>query len=323
MKRLLAFSSLLALAACGGSQSLADRSRDALPSKDTVAVGTPGAKASAARGPFSVESQDSKVGDGSVWALTTAALATVVNGSVVWTLALVERVVEFPPSACTANSCTWGPFSGALDPVRWKLVVSHDESTDTYSWSLSGERKAGPAGFTTVVQGTAKPSGLPHRGSGHFTVDFDAGRLLDPASNDIGTLDVTYSNATPGAASLDVTFLGVKDDDHAGQKLNIVYGFREQQLGGDLEIAWRNLTSNDRLSLHSRWQGTGAGRSDLAVQVTGGTGNYQASASECWRGGDFKVVYFTTNDPAHLGAPDGTESSCAFTPAAPATKQAP
>src|SRR6478735_1544713 len=78
MNRLLSLASILVLtAACGGTASLADRSRDALPSKDSVAVGAPGAKSASTRGVGDPRepgrpTQQSRVGDGSFWALTTA-----------------------------------------------------------------------------------------------------------------------------------------------------------------------------------------------------------------------------------------------------------
>ena len=331
MNRLTAIAASLALtAACGGSTNLSDRSRDALPSKESVAIGTPSKAAGTVRGSFlnpaeaGRPEQASKVGDASFWAVTTAGLATVVNGSVIFALGLVETITQYPATTCTATTCTWGPFSGALDPVRWKLVVSYAEATDTFTWALSGEPKAAEgSGFVAVIEGAAKPSGLPHRGSGRFSIDFDASHTLNPNNNDIGKLEVEYSNATPGAASLGVNFLGVRDNDHPGQKLNIVYGFQESGAGGDLDVAWHNTTSNDRLSLHSRWTSGGAGRSDLKVTVAGASRAYVANASECWRALDYKVVYFHTDDPAHLGADDGAEASCAYTPAAPSAKVAP
>lgn len=310
--------------ACGPTQGLADRAREAIPTKDTVAIGKPEGSAGALRLPPGGETA-AQVGESSQWALHTAVLATQINGSVVWILSLVEGITKLPPTSCTETSCVWGPGSGALDPVSWKLVVTHDAAQDTYAWALSGERKAeAGTGFVAIVEGAAKPSALPHRGAGSFTVDFDAGRTLNSLSQDLGKLSVEYSNATPGQAKVDALFLGVKDNDHAGQKLNAAYSFAEAGgAGGDLDVAWHNTTSNNRLSLHSRWKGTGAGRADLSLSIAGGTGAYQASASECWRAADFKVSYFHTDDPAHLGPDGGVETDCAFSPAAPGTRTAP
>ncbi len=319
-------------AACGGDPlSLEQRSRAALPTKDTVAVSNPNSAAKALRastgaGAFTEGEQDSTAGDASSWYKTTYAMGTSVNGAVIWTLGLIKAVTDLPPTTCTTDTCTWGPGSGALDPADWEVVVRYDAAKDEYGYALLGRAKSGGDGqFHAVVEGVAKPSLLPHRGSGTFQVDFDAGKLINPSSTDQGKLQVNYSNATPSQGHIDALFLGVRDGDHPDQKLNAAYGFDEDTSGGgSLEIAFRNLTSADTVALHSRWKATGAGRSDVGVLIHGNAGaTFTASLSECWGAPPFKVTYFTSTDPHDLGPDSGNAADCAFADAKPASKTAP
>ena len=336
----LAAAALATLAACGGtSQSLEQRSREAMPSKDSVAVATPKSSASALRADrgntsssFTQDQQDSTVGQVSGSYLLTVTLAGSINGAVIWTLGLIETISDLPPTSCTSDTCTWGPGSGALDPADWKLEVKHDATADTFAYALSGRAKAGGDGqFHSVVTGVAKPTVIPHRGSGSFVVDFDAGKVINPLSTDLGKLEVDYSNAVAGQGHIDAQFLGVRDGDHPGdathppQQLNAAYGFDEDAAGGgSLQIAFRNLTTLDTVAIHSRWKSSGAGRGDEAVHINGASGSfYEAQLSECWSKPPFLVTYFHTSDAAHLGADSGSAADCAFTDVSAATKTAP
>ena len=320
-----------ALSACGGDPtSLEQRSRNALPTADTVAVSNPKSAAKTLRdrggaGSFTTDEEFSTVGDASTWYQTTYNLGVGINGAVIWTLGLIKAISELPPTSCTTDTCTWGPGSGALDRADWELVVRYDATKDEYGYALLGRAKAGGDGqFHAVVEGLAKSSVTPHRGSGQFQVDFDASKLLNPDSADQGKLQVSYSNAVPGHGRIDAVFLGVKDGDHAGQSDNAAYGFDEDPSGGgSLEIAFRNLTSQDTVALHSRWLPTGAGRSDVGVLIHGNGGTFTASASECWGAPPFRVTYFTSTDSHDLGPDSGKASDCAFEGAKPASKTAP
>ena len=330
----LAAAALATLAACGGtSQSLEQRSRDAMPRKDSVAVATPKSSANAFRAgggdtgsSFTQDQQDSTVGEVSGSYQLTVNLAGSINGAVIWTLGLIESITDLPPTSCTTDTCTWGPGSGALDPADWKLEVKHDATADTFAYALSGRAKAGGDGqFHAVVSGVAKPTGTPHRGSGSFVVDFDAGKAINPLSTDQGKLEVDYSNAVAGLGHIDAQFLSVKDDSHPGQKDNAAYGFDEDAAGGgSLQIAVRNLTSLDTIAIHSRWKASGAGRGDEAVHINGANASfYEATLSECWGKPPFLVSYYHTTDAAHLGADSGNAADCAFADVSAATKTAP
>ena len=320
MRKLLALS--LLAAACGGAQSFKDQSRDALPSKDTVAMGAPSSATPTSDAPPDQITQNSTVGQHSPFFDLTVAVSTAFNGGTALWLGIVEQVTATEPTSCAANSCTWGPGSGALDASVYKLVVT--QQGDGYDWELSGQDKAKPTSdFVVFMNGHALPGVQKHHGSGNFTIDFDKAATLPGPHDATGKLVVTsYSNVGP--AHLDVTFTGAKDDQHAGQVNNLDYSYKNDTTGGgDLDIAVHNTTSQDRFSVHSRWKNDGTGRADVAGLGSG----YTVSLSECWGAAPFAVTYFSSSVKfvaPPFGGPDaGAETACAYSPAAFSSKSAP
>lgn len=313
MKKLIALP-LVAAVACGGG-AFKDQARDAMPSKESVSMGSPTA-AGGTSGSTALVSQDSVAGQQSpFWGLTVG-VAVIFNVPTALFLDLLTHVVENnEPTSCDANSCTWGPGSGPLELVDYKLVVSRDQDGTSFDWQLSGAVKPSSE-FVTFATGIAKPGPQRHHGSGSFQLDFDKMALLGIAGDAAGQMNVTsYSNVGP--AQLAVTFLGAKDNDHPGTRNNIVYAYTNDNAGGgDLDFAVHNTTSQDRFSVHSRWKNDGRGRADVAGLGSG----YNVSLSECWGAAPFNVTYFTSNVKVVVnpwGGPDaGSEAQCAYSPAA-------
>lgn len=300
------------LTACGGTGKLtAEEVRNALPQPSNAQINAPTAAVAQAqpqaRAVALVAGAEVKstVGDLSPYFVSTVTLAVAVNGSVAWSLGVLRTVVLFPPTSCAADTCTWGPGSHPLDPRDWMLVVTKVD--DHYDYQLSGQLKAQPNGFIAILGGTAYPGTAPLRGHGSFRVDHDAAQAL--GFSETGTLDVSYDNRVDlsiGAARLGFT----GHDLHTG---NAVYQYAERATGGDLEVAFHDLTLDARLALHSRWDLAGAGRGDAAFL----SGIVEVSASECWSSAatGFKVVYYDDS----LVDPVGDEGACAFIPADPPT----
>ena len=199
--------SLAAAVACGGSQTFKDKSRDALPSKDSVAIGAPQSPTSQSVAPPDQITQDSTAGQHSPFFDLTVGVSATFNGGVAVMLGIVEAVTDNEPTSCTATSCTWGPGHGPFDYNDYKLVVT--QAGDGFDWNLSGRdiHAAATADFTVILTGHAVPGPQRHHGSGNFSVDFDAAATLPGPHDATGKLDVTsYSNVGP--AHLDVTYLG-------------------------------------------------------------------------------------------------------------------
>jgi hypothetical protein len=292
MRKLIALS-LTAAAACSGG-SFQDSARDALPDSSGVQLKTPSQSGSGSQLQSNLDAGQLAATSASGWYQITVAFAAAVNLGTAWTLGVVEAVTDNPPTSCTATSCTWGPGSGALDPLDYKLVVT--QNGETFDWELDAQAKS-PAGspFVKIIYGNAVPSGIRHRGSGTFTIDLDAASTLPNHSTDKGKINITYNNVGP--AQVQAHFDGVYDSnpDHAGQIGNAFYSYAQNASGGgDLEIAWHNLSSDERDDIHSRWLVDGSGRSDVSINSGG------ALLSECW---DTAANGFVTTYNASTGAP--------------------
>jgi hypothetical protein len=320
MKTLLALP-LVAAVACGGG-AFKDQARDAMPTKESISMGAPsssgGASSSAA-----LVSSDSVAGQDSPFRGLTVVVAVVFNVPTAAFLDLLTHVVEDnEPTSCDASSCTWGPGSGPLEAVAYKLVVSRDADGTSFDWQLSGAVKPGTT-FVAFATGIAQPGPQRHHGSGSFQIDFDKMAALGIAGDAAGLMNVTsYSNVGP--AQLAVTFTGAKDTDHPGTKNNLVYSYANDNAGGgDLDFALHNTTTQDRFSVHSRWKNDGRGRADVAGLGSG----YDVSLSECWSAAPFAVTYFSSSLKivvSPFGGPDaGSETQCAYSPAAFSGKSAP
>jgi hypothetical protein len=326
MKKLIALPLVAAVACSGGS--FKDQARDAMPSKESINMGSPSTSGGASSTALVAQqgSTDSTAGQQSPFFALTATVAVVFNVPTALFLDLLRHVVEdAEPTSCDGSSCTWGPGSGALELVAYKLVVSRDADGMSFDWTLSATAKpvTSSSVFVTIAQGFATPGPQRHHGSGHFQIDFDQMATLGIAGSATGLMNVTnYTNVGP--AQLAVTYTGANDTDHPGQKNNIVYAYaNDTSGGGDLDFAVHNTTSEDRFSVHSRWKNDGRGRADVAGLGSG----YNVALSECWGAAPFYVTFFSSNVKVVVfpwGGPDsGDEAQCAYSPAAFSTKSAP
>jgi hypothetical protein len=305
----LALLAAAALAA-GCAQKLdPDEIRAAMPRKEAVRIETPagtGTEAAAA-GLHRVAGADAAAAaftGTSEFAATTYWTAVSVNVGVWWTLFQIEVVTLFPPTECDTESCTWGPHEGDHGN-EWRLVVSREG--DGYGYLLQARPPGGAGAFATIIDGVAFPGPERHRSNGAFTVFFDAGDALahEPGwtKRDFGTLEVTYD--TRAGASVDAVFLGGRNADAADPfPMNATYAFDATGEGGELQLAFVRLDTEESLALRSRWIGTGAGRGDAQYQGNGLT--YQVS--ECWSAAPaFELVFDSEPLPDY-----GSEAACAF-----------
>ena len=109
-----------------------------------------------------------------------------------------------------------------------------------------------------------------------------------------------------------VQFIGTQDDQNPAQKINAAYQFASTSAGGDLQVSTRNLTTDEKLQLHSRWTGVGAGRGDASYS----NGGLTYTRSQCWDGATtlFDLTYQVTDPVVASGLnPDmGDPSACVF-----------
>ncbi len=318
-KTLAASLACLLAAACGGSATssgdLQTQSKNALPTSDSVKMKSP---QSASRSPDGTNQQNATASVDTYYALTVS-LGLVVNGSSAAVLGVIKAITDLPATSCdtASNTCTWGPGSGALELNNWKLVVTK-QSEGHFTYALSGQSKANASGpFVTFLTGTAVAGNSPHVGSGELVIDNDARAQLPGSDGSIGKVTIDYSNTGP--LSISATALGVNDASNPGQKLNIGYQYAEDSSGGgDLDVAFKNLTSSATLSMNSRWKATGAGRAD--VKFTNGNGTATVSANDCWDVAANAFVNLYSNTTAGT---TGTASLCAYSDASYGTVSPP
>ena len=284
--------------ACLQPKEGVDGARDALPRAEELKINLPEDSAQKA----------AAVGEISDLYKLTRATAGVLNGGAAVVLILVRTVTLFPPTSVSGDTYTWGPWDGnALQPAQYRLTVSQQADGD-YEWSLEGRRKADGAAapFEAVVAGEATP-GTPGRGSGTFTMDFVVAEKLDPVGNTgEGVISVSY-DLESAPASLTI------DWEDAAQR-SVEYSYSEAADGsGDFEFTSFDDSDDpapgfETLTVRSRWNATGAGRSD--ARISGGDlGSVSHFVAECWN-----ASYATTYhiDTAGWQGEQGSEASCVY-----------
>ncbi len=313
----------LVVAACGPAGDPAQKYRDAMPKDQQVAVGTPSATTAAGaltvrpNGNYTIDLSGTK----SEFAVMSYFLAVMINGGTKAVLGLVRWVTLHHPTSCDDSSCTWGPFVDDKGLNYVKLVVT--KNGDQYDYAFQGQRgDLSPDTWETVISGTAIPGGDPDHGSGNLTLDFDAeARLMHGGlwqRHDFGHVTIAYDN-TVSPVTVTAEFIGGHNE--KSEVVNAAYQFLADSSGGDLQVAFENVTTPAVVTLHTRWKPTGAGRGDAhaaGFDVLGNPVTYDVS--ECWDGevNQWAEVYDSrTSLPAD-------ESLCSpYVTAVPATLQPP
>ena len=249
------------------------------------------------------------VGELSSYYVVTRDVTRTLNGGTGWVLVLIHAIVQYPVTSINGNVYTWGPWSDALDPAEYKLDVTAN-GDGTYDYQLSGRNKTvSGSQFEVVIDGYADPRAGDLKGNGDFSLDFDAGRRVNPVdSGDAkGKITVQYDLS---ARHLDM--LAQAPDDN-GNPAMFEYAYNETlDGGGDMVF---NVTADgggtalpENIVIRSRWQADGAGRGDARL-AGGDLGTAQAIASECWSS-LFRRVYYTDN--ANFEPTEGDVAACAY-----------
>jgi hypothetical protein len=303
---------------------------DSTPSSDTVALVVPGGggttTATSALTDDGVR-RSALLGDRADAYKLTVAITDLVNGATWTVLTLVATVVEYPPTSVKSDTAVWGPYSEPLKLNAWRLTVTRT-AKHVFDWKLDGKPKtADDSAFVTVLSGThtravdGNDRPIHGFGSGNFTIDWDAAATLPDNDGNVGQATFTYSRLAPASqVTVDVGFHGIKDKD-TGEIFDAVYHYLATPgAGGDLQYGANQDyypgpgptgTAKEALALHSRWQESGTGRTD--IQVSGGdlttAGIGTATSSECWDAGFASVYKVVSYDPTQSW---GSEASCSF-----------
>jgi hypothetical protein len=321
---------LALLAAAGGcAKDDGDDFRDGVPQSQDVALVVPGNGATgsaltAADGSTAVHS--GLQGQQAEFYKLTRDITVVVNTATVSVLALVKAVTNYPPSSVGNDTAVWGPYTDPLSPNTWRLTVNR-VAKGQFQYVLDGKAKLAPdSAYVTVLSGDhnlADPTAhrrlnVPDYGSGDFLIDWDAAQTLPEHDDNVGKAAFTYSRPGPTmGVTIQVTFTQVRDKD-TGMLIDAGYSYAAVPGQGgtfDFKVTKDFIATTaalETMSVHSRWQETGAGRSD-AMLSGGDVGAAQATVNECWDA-SFLSVYMTNSygDAAKMW---GAESQCAFAPA--------
>jgi hypothetical protein len=319
----------LLLSACEPADD-AQSFRDGLPSRDMVEVKTP-AQQSQAIGDGSVQSLATQGQISDLYQVTRGATA-VVNGGTVFVLGLLENITQHAPTSISGDTAVWGPHTGALARNTWKLSVTRT-GDHSYSYTLEGKDKtADDSAYVTVLSGThtaavnSDGERVKGFGSGSFTVNWEKASTLPERDDNVGTGEFTYSRETPTAvASIVAKFRNVRDGSNPARRVDGDYGYQHTPGAGgeftftqDKDVDGR--TALERFTVKSRWQQTGAGRSD--VRLSGGdlgTGSF--TINECWDTRFLSTYYVAAFPGVDTSKNYGVESSCAFSTAVYAAAQ--
>jgi hypothetical protein len=256
----------------------------------------------------------------SAYYVDTLKATRAVNGTVAGVLGLVALIADQPPTSIDGDTATWGPGDGdALDANVYRLIATA-RGNDVYDYHFDYRAKADANGdFIVLLEGTHDTSdGGDGKGSVTMHVDDFARANGDDCSR--GDVIADYDTTTQ-PQTLAVAFQGFRDCAENDTQFNATYyydrsadgsGNFEFATNGDIQEGARQPVVNEDLVIRSRWNGTGAGRSD--GRISGGDlaleGVSEVTASECWDA-SFDLTFAVTTpqivDPAHVA---GAVSAC-------------
>lgn len=299
------------LAACGGQPE--DEYRDAVPHTVEIALKVPGGQldGDSARRTSALDAERAALYE------LTREVSTGLNGALWFGLQLVDEITDHPPTSLVGRVATWGPYTPALEPLTWTLVVRRT-GAGQFGYVLAARPKSDTDGeFRPVIAGksTRGPSTTFSGYYGVFTANATALNELDPAGHtDTGAIVATYD--TRGDERR--VKLALKDYSEAdGQKSSAVYAYVERADGsGDMRFVAHtdvdeNGSSNELAAVHTAWNPTGAGRGQAAI--TGGDvpEGVVVMLVECWDEAFSRAYY---EDNLDLDARFGDASDCVLGP---------
>lgn len=329
-KAALALLALLPLAsgACGKPDD-ADEFREGVPTHEDVTIVVPesGTQTSALTASGGVtERQGALLGETAELYKLTRGITVMVNTGTIAVLGLVRTITEFPPTSLDKDVAVWGPHTNPLSPNTWRLTVNRLGPGQFHYVFEAKAKTADDSAYLTVLSGNhnvadigragqRRRANLPAFGSGDFDIDWNAAQMLPEHDTNVGSAHFVYSRpSATDNVNIAVTFTQVRDDE-TGMLIDAQYAFEEVPgNGGNFQFtltkdAITTTPALETLTVRSRWQETGAGRSDVKL-VGGDLGAAQATSNECWDA-NFASVFLTNSygDPAKMW---GAETACLF-----------
>ena len=256
--------------------------------------------------------------------VVTRVTTVLVNGTTAIILGVLRGTVEDRAATVTGEVAVYGPYTPTLSLITWRLTVTRTEG-HIFSYALEGKiRDTDDASFTSVLTGShtvaldADGNALHGDGHGTFQIDWQHSGKLSGLGQSTGSAQFAYAHDSATAPlTVAVTYDKVFDAAQTNAE-NAEYRYAEQpdgsgtfEFAADLNAQPWDVTKSalERWTIKSRWQPTGAGRSD--VKLAGGDLTTPATLNECWDT-SFDSTYVSRS--YDIGYDYGTEATgCALT----------
>lgn len=213
----------------------------------------------------------------------TAQVVASVNETLGDLLSLLDRMRSAPPSARTQLSRQWGPYAvGEGEPVYLLLEMVYREPLYEYELWVGSQPEYLP---DLAMKGQYLYLTSPEEGEGSFWFSADVRRQYFPEATVSGSFYVDYV-LTPELRQVMVEGRGLTDDSHSLPSDQVV-AYETSPTEGGLFYFDRpyNLDDNDgqveRISIWTRWEGSGQGRADGAYYFESPQVPLQ-QGTECW-----------------------------------------
>lgn len=311
----LLVASALALTACGRG----DEFLTALPTADVVRINVPEG-----------QGQALALGETSEFYETTYQVSRFINGSIGGVFLIMGAIVSTEPTVEEENLRVWGPSEPqGLERMSYRFTVEKT-AENTFEYVLDARPRGSEAeeDFRAVWSGVAHPA-AETVGTGTLNLHFDN----DDDDCSVGTAVVTY-DAQVDLRTVDINFDGVDntcDGDEGGYLQSYHYSEDSEAAGnflfsvkGNIHAAEENKPEAETLTIKSRWNADGTGRSDVLLTSSEieadlaaylpDSGATAVQVSECWND-LFELTYTDTNPTElreHIRQPLGDDADCAF-----------
>lgn len=260
-----------------------------------------------------------RVGETAEYYTVTYQITHRINGTVYMILSVLEDVTSVPPTSQTDTEAVWGPYTPALEPTSFMLVVTLvEEGVYDYVVNLRPRTSTDDEDWQAVLTGRAQPDA----NEGEFTLDFTTLSTLNPNEDLQGQMTVSYEHAPLSWRSVEMSFINFLDpsENPGGTPTDVTYRYLEDEdTAGEFQFAYLQDVHNDserplpeEIQVRSRWQADGQGRADARVSSSEiaadlelhlGLEQDYVQASECWDAGFLRTWY--DESPVRLSDDDG------------------
>ena len=295
---------------CGGAAPTAsDSFLAALPSRQTLEVTAPTARAPAALS----ETSGSALGETASLYVLTRQMTAQVNGIVGGALDTLGDITRTPPAAISSDSAVWGPFTGPLSPIAARLLVTR-VAPGSHRFVLELRPRSGQdSEFEPFLEGGSTGAAPGGPGQGQLSLDLDLAHRLDPVANATEGHLIAGWTVVPDGREVQVHLGEVHVGSGPVTTADILSSLLPDGSGSLAFDAQANLVGGPEAleagRVGSRWIPSGAGRAD--VEVHGGDAEGGGRLTECWSE-SFARVYAQGVSPDGGVGSEGDPAACAF-----------